>query len=119
MEIKGKIKLFVNDVTKDEGESYKTFRSSLVRTINKDKKEYDKIPVNVVFSGEKFTAEKLAKFESKYFYEVEVISGFLSFVRAKKDSKTYYIQYVITDAKVLEKKEVKQKVETTDSDLPF
>lgn len=120
MEIKGNIKVFVNDITTDKGESFKTFRASLTRVIDKEKKEYDRIPVNVVFSGKSFSAEKLAKFESKYYYDIDVTAGFLSFVR-HKDGKGYTIQYVITEAKVTKKTEVKQKVETpeTDEDLPF
>lgn len=115
MEINGKIKLFVNDKESKEKGKFKAFRTTISTLINKEKGIYRSAPVNVIFSKKSFTEEQLSRFESRYYYDIEVIKGFISC------DSNYALYFVITEAKVLDKHELKkkEKTEIESKDLPF
>ena len=122
MDIKGKLNVFVKDVTAKDGTEFKSFRASVSGKV-KDSDKYLNASVKVRFAGEKFPKSKTDKLESKYMYVIDVVKGFISVEEFKTTEKTYNdLVLVITDAKIDSKKEITQKKkqeEVTDDDLPF
>ena len=119
MEIKGKLNLFVKDVHPKEKEAFKSFRTSIGS--KKQDGGYLNTSVKVKFAGEKLPKEKTNKLEEKFMYILDVKSGFVSCESfTRQDGTTFTdVVFVIQDAKIESKKEITQKNEVTEDDIPF
>lgn len=116
MNIHGQINLFVTTRNKD-GNTFKTFRGTLAS--KKEDGHYENMSVDIIFDKENFPAEKLAKFNPKKMYALDIKEGFIG-VRSytKEDKRIPVIYLYVQKAELKDSKEIQPK-EANDNDLPF
>lgn len=126
MKVTGLINVFVNEITNKKGEVRRYFSTTIAKKLldaKKDSAVYEHDYLDVVFAGENFPQEKVAKLSVGMYYSIEVKDGYLSFDKFAKTDGSYSIKHkvVITDATIKEAKVVTKapKEEKSSNDLPF
>ena len=116
MTISGKFNVFVEDKKGQEKSLFKTF-STTISTKQQDGSYLNK-SLEVVLDKEEFPAERKAKFDKNYMYELEVSEAWLGVRSYTKDENEVRILYLyINKAEVKSKKKINKSSNPAD-DLP-
>ena len=116
MNITGKFYIFVEDKKGQENSLFKTFSTTI--STKKEDGTYINKRIDVRFDKESYPSEVIAKFDSKYAYELDVTEAWLgvrSYVQNENEVRVFYLYIKAADCK--SKKKINKP--SGENDLPF